>query len=357
MENKWKTSTVVLLVVALILSALLIVQYASEDKDFEVSFDSDGGTEIASQTVQKDAVVIRPADPQKDGFEFSYWELDNEKYDFSIPVTENLILKAVYTEATIGTADITLIFDDVYGTVNAISILEGELLLIEDPVREGYKFVRWESDGVEFDFTGSLSDGMKIYAVWEEIPRSVDKSALTSAVSSANQNLSSTSTSTDGSDIYTNNTWVTSAVKSVYEDAVAKAQAVLDDADATQEEIDAALAELDAATAAFNDAKKPGTMPAPSTTTAPTTTTTTTTTTKKADVYTYTFRRLDDFSPQYIITILKNGSAVGAAEVYDGNFLLGNRYNDKGVILIDGSELYNINRAKLNDGTNVNISK
>lgn len=336
MENKWKTSTVVLLVVALILSALLIVQYASEDKDFEVSFDSDGGTEIASQTVQKDAVVIRPGDPQKDGFVFSHWQFDSEEFDFSTPVTTDITLKAVYTTAEIDTADITLIFDDGFSGVNAVSILEGRLLLLADPVREGYKFVRWESDGVEFDFTGSLSDGMKIYAVWEEIPMEYSVNFFVRGGSRVPRQMIMDGETVREPDTptregYTFLGWFRDGEKYDFSQSVTESFTL--------------MAEWE--TAATTTTTTPAT----------TTTTTTTTTTKKADVYTYTFRRLDDFSPQYIITILKNGSAVGAAEVYDGNFLLGNRYNDKGVILIDGSELYNINRAKLNDGTNVNISK
>lgn len=358
MKDNSRKILIVLAVIVLLVIAILGTRCVLTSAEYAVAFDTDGGSVIEGQTVQEGAFVIRPVDPQKDGFEFSHWELNNEEYDFSTEVTEEITLKAVYTEAGLVTDEITLLFDDSFGTINAVSIIEGKLLLPADPVREGYEFVRWECDGVEFNFDGPLVDGMKIYAVWEEEPQAVDKSALVSAISSASSNLRSTFTSRDGSDVNSNNMWVTSAVKTTYENAIATAQAVVDDADATQESVDAALRDLNQASTAFNNAKKAGTRVVPTTTTpATTTTTTTTTTTKKADVYTYTFRRLDDFSPQYIITILKNGSAVGAAEVYDGNFLLGNRYNDKGVILIDGSELYNINRAKLNDGTNVNISK
>ena len=420
MKDNSRKILIVLAVIVLLVIAIFGTRCVLTSAEYAVAFDTDGGSVIEGQTVQEGAFVIRPVDPQKDGFEFSHWELNNEEYDFSTEVTEEITLKAVYTEAGLVTDEITLLFDDSFGTINAVSIIEGKLLLPADPVREGYEFVRWECDGVEFNFDGPLVDGMKIYAVWEEIPeeysisfytgggssvsrqiviagdtiqepdpptrsgyiflgwfldgeeydfsqpvteeftlraeweeepQAVDKSALVSAISSASSNLRSTFTSRDGSDVNSNNMWVTSAVKTTYENAIATAQAVVDDADATQESVDAALRDLNQASTAFNNAKKAGTR------VVPTTTTTTPTTTTKADVFTFTSQRVDDFTPQYFITILKNGSPIGASEVLQGNVIIGDKYNDGGRITVDGSELGNINRAKLDDGTYVSISK
>lgn len=353
MKDNSRKILIVLAVIVLLVIAILGTRCVLTSAEYAVAFDTDGGSVIEGQTVQEGAFVIRPVDPQKDGFEFSHWELNNEEYDFSTEVTEEITLKAVYTEAGLVTDEITLLFDDSFGTINAVSIIEGKLLLPADPVREGYEFVRWECDGVEFNFDGPLVDGMKIYAVWEEEPQAVDKSALVSAISSASSNLRSTFTSRDGSDVNSNNMWVTSAVKTTYENAIATAQAVVDDADATQESVDAALRDLNQASTAFNNAKKAGTRVVPTTTTRPTTPTTTT----KADVFTFTSQRVDDFTPQYFITILKNGSPIGASEVLQGNVIIGDKYNDGGRITVDGSELGNINRAKLDDGTYVSISK
>ena len=359
MKDNSRKILIVLAVIVLLVIAILGTRCVLTSAEYAVAFDTDGGSVIEGQTVQEGAFVIRPVDPQKDGFEFSHWELNNEEYDFSTEVTEEITLKAVYTEAGLVTDEITLLFDDSFGTINAVTIIEGKLLLPADPVREGYEFVRWECDGVEFNFDGPLVDGMKIYAVWEEIPeepQAVDKSALVSAISSASSNLRSTFTSRDGSDVNSNNMWVTSAVKTTYENAIATAQAVVDDADATQESVDAALRDLNQASTAFNNAKKAGTRVVPTTTTRPTTTKATTTkpTTTKADVYTYSTEQVDLSSPEHFVTIYKNGTPIGARAVYDKEgHDLGNRFNDYNRIKINVNDIKDIYRAILNDGTSV----
>lgn len=354
MKDNSRKILIVLAVIVLLVIAILGTRCVLTSAEYAVAFDTDGGSVIEGQTVQEGAFVIRPVDPQKDGFEFSHWELNNEEYDFSTEVTEEITLKAVYTEAGLVTDEITLLFDDSFGTINAVSIIEGKLLLPADPVREGYEFVRWECDGVEFNFDGPLVDGMKIYAVWEEEPQAVDKSALVSAISSASSNLRSTFTSRDGSDVNSNNMWVTSAVKTTYENAIATAQAVVDDADATQESVDAALRDLNEASTTFNNAKKAGTRVVPTTTTRPTTTKSTP---PKADVYTIRTEEIDPFTPEIFVNVLKNGVPIGADAVYDGNTKIGHRFNDKNRITVNKNYLSNINRAQLSDGTFVTITK
>ena len=65
-------------------------------ENFIVTFDSDGGEEVASQTVVEGGVVVKPADPYKEGSFFAEWQFNGVKYDFATPVTANLTLKAVW---------------------------------------------------------------------------------------------------------------------------------------------------------------------------------------------------------------------------------------------------------------------
>ncbi|MBR4231789.1 MAG: InlB B-repeat-containing protein, partial [Oscillospiraceae bacterium] len=64
-----------------------------------VKFDTDGGTEIADQTVAKGGHIEVPDDPVKDGYAFRGWFLDGEAYDLSIPVTGDITLKAKWVSA------------------------------------------------------------------------------------------------------------------------------------------------------------------------------------------------------------------------------------------------------------------
>ena len=51
-------------------------------KNFTVSFDVDGGTETASQTVEVFKTATRPADPEKIGYLFEGWYVGKTRYDF-----------------------------------------------------------------------------------------------------------------------------------------------------------------------------------------------------------------------------------------------------------------------------------
>ena len=61
-----------------------------------VSFDTNGGSEIASQEILEDRKVVAPEDPTKEDYAFKEWVLNGEDYDFNTPVTRNITLKARY---------------------------------------------------------------------------------------------------------------------------------------------------------------------------------------------------------------------------------------------------------------------
>ena len=66
---------------------------------FTVTFDSAGGTSVAAQNVAENSSAVRPADPVRNGFTFSYWTLDGvSEYNFASPVTGDMILTAVWTQ-------------------------------------------------------------------------------------------------------------------------------------------------------------------------------------------------------------------------------------------------------------------
>ena len=68
---------------------------------FVVTFDTDGGTQIADQYVPYNGKVQRPADPIKYGYMFENWYTDKsftKVYDFDTPVKSNLTLYAKYTK-------------------------------------------------------------------------------------------------------------------------------------------------------------------------------------------------------------------------------------------------------------------
>ena len=70
-------------------------------KDYTVTFDSNGGSDVAKQTVTSGEKVNKPADPTREGYEFAGWYTDSKlttAYDFSSKVTKSITLYAKWTE-------------------------------------------------------------------------------------------------------------------------------------------------------------------------------------------------------------------------------------------------------------------
>ena len=114
--------------------------YLSLTANYTVTFDTDGGSEVASQTVPYGGQAAAPAVPAKPGYTFAGWERNGETYDFTAPVTEDLTLTAKWTVNrytitfdTDGGSAIAPITQD-YGTA---------VTAPADPTRTGYTFAGW----------------------------------------------------------------------------------------------------------------------------------------------------------------------------------------------------------------------
>ena len=67
---------------------------------YTVTFNSDGGSAVAAQTVESGKTATKPADPTKSGYTFKGWFLGDDKFDFGTPVTVNITLKAIWETTT-----------------------------------------------------------------------------------------------------------------------------------------------------------------------------------------------------------------------------------------------------------------
>ena len=66
---------------------------------YTVTFDSNGGNQISSQTVREGAKAIRPANPIRLGYTFSGWYTsDGQEFNFNTVITSNITLTAKWNE-------------------------------------------------------------------------------------------------------------------------------------------------------------------------------------------------------------------------------------------------------------------
>ena len=136
-----------------------------------VKFDlcDDSLKKISDETVEYGKSVQQPSSsdiPDRPGYVFDGWYFNEEKYDFSSYVTEDMTLKAHWT------ADYyTVSFNTVGGSsVPSLKIKYGERInLVSEPkpTREGYVFYGWKnSDGSDFDFTTPITSSISLKANW-----------------------------------------------------------------------------------------------------------------------------------------------------------------------------------------------
>ena len=109
---------------------------------YTVTFNTDGGTDVAPQTVDHGGKVAKPANPTKTGYKFAGWytEADTE-FDFNTPITSATTLYAKWNAN-----QYTITFLKQYGaggtdkatvTFNSNNF---SVVTIELPTRDGYEF-------------------------------------------------------------------------------------------------------------------------------------------------------------------------------------------------------------------------
>ncbi len=134
-------------------------------KRYEVKFDSDGGTKVASQTVLENNTVKQPNAITKNGYAFEGWYLNDTKYNFNTKVTKNMTLVAKWRKVS----SYTVTFNSNGGSsVSSQTIIDGEKATKPtDPTKNGYVFVEWQLNGKAYNFDSAVTGNITLTAVWK----------------------------------------------------------------------------------------------------------------------------------------------------------------------------------------------
>lgn len=74
-------------------------------KKYTVTFDANGGTSVAKQTIEEGKTATSKK-TTRTGYTFQGWMLNGEKFDFSTPITSNITLKAEWKKNDVVKVDI-----------------------------------------------------------------------------------------------------------------------------------------------------------------------------------------------------------------------------------------------------------
>ncbi len=93
-----KKKLAIVSLIVLSVFSLFIAGCSKKTEKYTVTFDSDGGTEIASVQVEKGKKITKPEDPSKEHYVFDGWYLEDTEWVFeSDTVTKNTALTAKWT--------------------------------------------------------------------------------------------------------------------------------------------------------------------------------------------------------------------------------------------------------------------
>lgn len=151
-----------------------ITLHAKWSRSCTVTFNSNGGSAVASQTVAMGQTAGKPADPKKDGYRFVGWysneSLSEESaYVFTTQVTTDITLYAKWVKVY------RVTFESNGGTqMTSQLVAEGDSVVEPDqPEKEGYDFKGWYSnaeltDESKYTFSEKVNSDITLYAKWEE---------------------------------------------------------------------------------------------------------------------------------------------------------------------------------------------
>ena len=134
---------------------------------YTVTFNSDGGSEVAKQTINYGDVASKPQNPAKLDSEFLGWYNGEKLWNFDTDtVTENITLTAKWKNCTV----YTVTFDSDGGTaVNKQNVMHNEKLTEPTPpTKAGHKFIGWHNGETLWNFaTTAITSNITLKAKWE----------------------------------------------------------------------------------------------------------------------------------------------------------------------------------------------
>jgi len=144
---------------------------------YTVTFDSQNGTSVKSQTVESGKTATKPSNPTRDGYVFKGWYYNGSVFNFNLKITKNITLTAKWEKETVAVVatKYTVTFDtDGGSTIDAQTIEEGKTATKPaNPTKKDHEFKGWYLDGKTYDFSTKVTKNIVLTAKWEKTAQEV----------------------------------------------------------------------------------------------------------------------------------------------------------------------------------------
>lgn len=153
-----------------------ITLYAKWTAYYTLSFDSNGGTEVASIKNASGESITKPSDPKKEGYIFNGWYTSiegGEEFVFSNGITTDTTIYAHWAE----TISVTVHNNNGEADPDVVLIKKGTTPTFSTPTRTGYIFIGWYIDELcETAYVSENKDSnVEVYAKWIVSPEFIGK--------------------------------------------------------------------------------------------------------------------------------------------------------------------------------------
>ena len=134
-----------------------------------VTFNSNGGSTVATQTVGHGDKVVKPANPTKSGYTFNGWYTEatcENAWDFNNTITSAKTLYADWKQVV----TYTVTFDSNGGSAVASQpIVQGQnATKPSNPTKSGYDFNGWYYNGNKYSFATPITANITLVADWKK---------------------------------------------------------------------------------------------------------------------------------------------------------------------------------------------
>lgn len=137
-------------------------------KNYTVSFNANGGSGVASQTVVEGTKATRPSNPTRNGYTFEGWTLNGASYNFDNPVNANITLVATWKEIVKNNYTVTFNSNGGSGVASQTVVEGAKATRPSNPTRSGHTFAGWTLNGGAYDFNSPVNSNITLTATWNQ---------------------------------------------------------------------------------------------------------------------------------------------------------------------------------------------
>lgn len=176
-QKRLRFTAAIAAIVAVILGTTVSLagcSYKDDDVSYTVTFNSNGGSAVASQTVESGETAVRPADPTFTGYTFVDWYSDvafSKPFGFeTTPIKSNITLYAKWANADVVYYTVTFNTDG-GSAVNSQRVKSGDKVAAPDnPTKSDNTFDGWFADAARtspWNFSDNrVTADTVLYAKW-----------------------------------------------------------------------------------------------------------------------------------------------------------------------------------------------